>query len=305
MELMARRMLNPRLRRLTIGCGLQGEDCLAMAVKGRPAAWRIEWGLAGKRHDPAFWRELRKKVWRRPLWAPPWESGVEQDMVVCGVDVHFETGTRRGRVPASEQRAALRTQVMSRYAHVADPACLCGLELRGPDGEYHLVGAAARREAIRMNYREWRHGAGIIHPHIGATAAALANVYLALYPEEERRRQPWRMLVLEGRETTHAVLMQDWRLLDSIQYQMMPGQRLEPVLMEQWIQYSRERNRIAEPLVPLVVASYDDSVNVPENMFWFPFKGLAPTMCGQGVEDLIASHPDLAPLAFGMALQGK
>jgi hypothetical protein len=304
MEVLIKRSYEPRLRWLTIGCGIQADDCLALAVKGHAGEWRIDWGLFGTRDDPGFARQLRGRVWRRQLWAPPWSGGAEQEMVVCGIDLQFYVSEASARISASEKSAALRTQVMTHYAHASDPAFVCGIELRGPEGARHLVGAAAQRDAIRASYREWRQDVGIIHPHIASNATALANTYLALYPEDERQRQPVRMLVLEGRDITHAVLMNDWRLMDSIQYQMMPGQRLETVLLEQWIQYFQDRHQLNNAPEPCVFESYDGIDAVPEYARWRVFTHAPPVRGDNTVLELMDQHPDLAVLAFGMALQG-
>ena len=304
METMIKRSLSMRFRRTTVGCGIQGEDCLALAVSGREGAWRIAWSLMGKLDDADFARRLSAKVWRRPLWSPPLERRESSFLSVCGIDLSFGGGKKKTALSAKEIQAALRTQVMGRHAHSTGETMICGLEMRGPDGERHLVGAANSQRLIRYSYEEWCGTMGIIHPHIGSSAAALANLYLALYPESKRRQNPVRLVVLEGRETTLAALLDDWRLLDAIQFRMMEGQRLDSLLLAQWISFLRERNHLQKAPLPCVVA-FDGTGNSPEGFeAWVPFENAWGVQADPATLDAMRADPDLASLAFGMALQG-
>ena len=304
MSHIVKKHLSMHIRRTTVGCGVQGNDCLALAVKGREGAWRIAWGLYGRRGDKEFARELRGRVWRRPLWAPPWDSSAEQEAVVCQVDL--DLSQRKQAVPVSVRvaRAALRTQVMGRFSFAAEPAVLRGLEMVGPEGARHLIGAVARVGMMDREYSVWRKEFSIIHPHVGSSAAALANAYLALYPADRRRAAPDRMLALEGRETTHAVLMRDWRLVDAIQYEMPEGQCLDTTLMDQWLRYFQTQYRLADLPTPCVIRSREKHSLEESVEVWSPFDGKPPIVIDPAVLTLIREHADLAPLAFGMALQG-
>lgn len=304
-EVVIKRTLSMKLRRTTIGCGVQGDDCLALAVSGGEGAWRIEWGLLGKMDDPAYARQLSHKVWRRPLWAPPLDRREAAFINICGIDLSFGgNDAQAARLTAKEIRAALRTQTLGRIPHGSDSVMLCGLEMRGEDGERHLVGAATAQGLIQHSYADWHERMGILHPHVGSSAAALANAYLALYPAARRRKSPLRLLALEGREITLAILLDDWRLLDAIQFRMMEGQRLDTLLLQQWTSFFGDRNHLEDAPTPCVIA-YDGAGNGPASFeTWSPFADADLVHNDFAVQDVMRENPDLAALAFGMALQG-
>lgn len=300
-----KRVFPMRFRRLTVGCGIQGGDCLALAVGGRQDAWRIDWGMYGKLGDRHFAKRLSSKVWRRDLWTPPADAAAEQETVVCAIDLSLRrVDDKPAAIGAREQVSAMRTQTLGRFSHAAEPSIIRGFSARGPDGKTHLVGAIARRKTIEEDFDGWRRVMGIINPHIGSNAVALTNFYLALYPEDYRKAKPCRILALEGRETTHAVLLDDWRLIDSIQYQMMANQRLDAALMDQWIKFFRGRHSLADAPMPCIVETMDDRTTDAGHEVWRPFQDTAAVQMDEVLRALIEEHPDLAPLAFGMALQG-
>ena len=306
MEWLAKSKLSMKLGRTTVGCGIQGDDCLALALAGNEGTWRIGWSLYGRLDDRDFTRRLSRRVWRRPLWAPPFSSGPDDHLVICQIDLSFLARRKSdiGRMAAGEMMAALRTQVSGRFSQSPESSIIYGLDLRGPDGERHLVGSAVPRDVVQRTFEEWSGGVGIIHPHIASNAAAMANLYLALYPEQKRKQSCLRMLVLEGRETTLAVLMDDWRLLDAIQYRMMANQRLDEVLLGQWISFFRERNRLEDQPIPCVVDSLDGSDACLSCERWAPFADGSAIIADETTRTDMRTHPDLAALAFGMALQG-
>jgi hypothetical protein len=225
-------------------------------------------------------------------------------MPVSGVDLRFLTADGNTRPKAVEVAAAVRTQMMSRYAHAADPSILCSLQQQGPDGSTHWVGAVAMREVVKQTYREWNSGAEIISPHISSNAAALANTYLALYPEEKRAEQPVRLLILTARGGTHAVLMDGWRLLDSLHYEMVGAELLDPALVEGWIDFFASRNDFKGSVVPLVTGLGAEALAGEEVEVWRPMAAGGAVKAMSEGRSAIDAHADLATLALGMALQG-
>lgn len=314
MKSVLKKNLNFRMRRLTIGCGIQGSDCLALAVQGRPGAWRLRWSLLGDPDDAAFIDALSKRVWRRPLWAPPFDQGVEVDTVVEGIDLSFlpgrgggdgASGARRGRASGARATAAFRTQLLGRFTQAAEEPLLCGVDLHAGSGGGHLTGAVASRQAIRRCYEQWHRKRKIIHPHIAPHAAAVANLYLSLYPEAERKRDPFRIVVLDARDFIYAVLIDDWKLLDFAQWQMTDGQVLNPAMVQGWIQYFDEYHTLPDHLSVCVIDT-QQTVDEPDRFeIWNPFADLAGWAVERGVREHLREHPDLAALAFGMALQGN
>jgi hypothetical protein len=304
MEMVMKRNVRARLKRLTIGCGIQGDHGLALAVRGREGMWSIEWGLFGTRHDPQYARALSKRVWRRPFWGGSWDIGFEREVVTIGVDLSFVSAADGKQPGTKEIKAALRTQLMARYPHPSKPSALIGVEMRGPGGERHVIGSVVEREAVQHSYKEWNEDVGILYPHVGCSALAVANIYLALYPESLRAKNPVRLLVLEGREITHAVLMDDWRLLNCIQYQMMQNQKLDRPLLEEWIAYLQNDYALDTQPIPCVLKSREGLDPDYLGEVWSPFQDETRIKCDEPTLKLIEEHADLAPLAFGMALQG-
>lgn len=298
-----KKKLDIRLGKPVVGCGSQASECLAMAVRGSPGNWAIAWAMYGQRFDPVFYAGLTKKVWRRPFWVSPWETGMEQESVVSHIDLSFQQAAGR-RIGGAEKSAALRTQMLGHFSYASEPHVMLGLEIRGPDQAQHLVGGVARESMINQQYAEWKRKAKIIKPHIGSTAAALANLYLGLYPEDARKTKPDRLLVLEGRESAYAVLMQDWRLIEAIRYQLPANQELDESLLAHWSGYMMERNHMNhEP--DLLVIQTGSRRGLPVSCeVWDPFSVRGIMFAEPSSRNLVEQHPDLAAIAFGMALQG-
>lgn len=304
MALIAKKKMTMRLKRTVIGCGVQGEHCLVLAAKGRPGAWKIDWALYGELGDADsdFVRQLRKRVWRRPFWVPIVHPGEGQSVVVRGIELTSPDGGNQSSNMKTNKQSALRTQVMSSYGFATEDSLLRGVELQAEEGRNcHLVGAVARTEAVESEYKGWRQDVGIINPHIGPNAVALANLYLALYPENGAGNDNDRMLVLVGREVAHAVLMRDWRLIDSVQTPILANQDTEN-LLQMLRQHFAESHASRKPAVPCVI----DTPNLGscEAEIWSPFAADSVVFPERTTRDLVETHSDLAPVAFGMALQG-
>jgi hypothetical protein len=271
-------------------------------VRGKHRKWRIDWGAYGDLNDRAYSANLKRCVWRHPLWAPPFEQGMEQETVTCGIDLSFASDTKGKRPSQSEMRGALKTQLEERYTHQNQESVVCGVELSGPDGSLHLVGAMGVAATIRASYDIWRRQIGVLFPHIGSNAVALANAYWALCPDDAR--SDGRMLVLDGRHKTHVLLMDQWRLIDSIEYRMVHDQKLDDNLLRHWEQFFVEHHLgLSNLAAPCVLSKGGRAVSEDDLKTWSPVDTLAAY--AQGVaKDLIETYPDLAVLAFGMALQG-
>lgn len=304
MELKIKTKWTFRLPRVAVGCGVQGDDWLALAVRGHGMHWTVEWALQGTRGDQRVYDELARKVWRRPFYVAPWEAGLDKEMSVSGVDVEFLLGGNNKRPRAAEVDAAVRTQMMGRFTHAAEPSVLCGLQAQGPDGQPHWVGAVTLQDVVKQTYREWKSGAGVINPHVSSNAIALANVYLALYPAEKRAEQPGRLLVLESRGVTHAVLMDDWRLVDSLHYEKVGTQELDPLLVAEWIEFFAERNEFRGSVAPLIMGLGTEALAHEDVEIWHPLAAGGPVRVLTTGRLQINERPDLAALAIGMALQG-
>ena len=299
MSKIAKRKFSTALPVPVVGCGMQGADCLALAVSGRPGGWFIHWARQGGLIDPAFSRDLSRLVGRSHLWTPPTDDMAAPMSVACRIDTEGVGGKKLGR---SESADALFTQIRSRLEKVtADALVICGFEMESPDRtESILIGGGIRKSLIQEDYRNWRREMGILNPHIASSGLALANIYLTLYAHEPEPVA--RLVVLEGRMTTHAVLIDGWKFVDGLEFGMLEQEpRVGSDLIEQWRGYFAANHVLTSPPKPLVIP-LDGGVGRAEDV-WMPLESPMVAMA-PGVEDVVSRHPDLAAMAFGMALQG-
>jgi hypothetical protein len=304
--MISKKKLDLGLRSTVIGCGIQGGSCLAIAVRGvKRNGWRIEWGMYGDldEENSDFLDRLPKKVWRRPFWAPFVDPGQGQSVVVRHVELMESNGKGASNL---KKDAALKTQVMNNFSYPGEKTVLKGLELHDRHDERHLVGAVTRAEAVTKEYNGWRRDVGIINPHIGSNAAALANIYLALNNRGDRLETDDCdcMLVMVGRENAVAVLMRDWKLIDSIETPVLANQGTDS-LIQMLIQHFDDNNSTSRRKVPLLLETdFMDSAASQHYDIWLPFEGVAVSCADDKVMELMNTHKDLAAVAFGMALQG-
>ncbi len=326
-----KRLYPVRLNRRTVGCGIQGSQCMAMDVSGRAGAWRVKWALLGdlpNDEDPgdaSFVALLPKKVRRRSLWASLRGDDAIHQTATCGIYLGAEDEAKM--LSSADRKQMMETQVRDHFAPMPDGVSeiSCGLVLRGHH-DRHMVGAAAWKHVIDDEFRFWRRRMRISNPHIGSIAAAIANLYLALYPEDRRKDLPCRMLVLVIGRYAHTVLMDDWRLIDSLQHLIL-NQQLNDELLGQWqMEFDHRRTYVTppppppdSPMSPLVIAGVPALGEEESFEVWHPFAdghnsdGSATQGAATGRQDmkiktdamaLIDDQPQLAALAFGMALQG-
>lgn len=297
-----KRTFESALRTPVMGCGIQGAECLAVEVAGHLGQWHIRWGLAGQLMDPSFSMNLALRVGKRDFWVPPTEDIAAQTSVANRIDVE---GIGGATLTHGERVGAMRTQIRSRLEKVtADDVVVSGVEMESPDGkETILIGGGARMAHIREDYRNWRKQMKIRNPHIAASGTALANLYLALYRPTEGSPAN-RLLVVEGRMTTHAILMNEWRFIDALEYGMLAQQtHVERELVEQWVKYYQDAYALSAAPVPLVIPRIKgvERFGLEE---WFPFETATGIQFERDVKELMTQNLDLATMAFGMALQG-
>ena len=175
----------------------------------------------------------------------------------------------------------------------------------------HNVGGGAIKDNVMRDYSDWYSRMRIRRPHIASTSLALANAYLALYPEEKRRVKPLRLVVLKGRSVYRAILMDDWKYIDEVLLPRMEGDDATKSVIEGrmngWRDYFvRQHPVLAEgrSIDPLVVAVSETHVSEYEHWdLWGEFAMERIDMT-EDVAQAILQNRDIAPIAFGMALQG-
>lgn len=288
-----------------VGCGVQGNQCLALDLsQGQGGKWAINWSLAGQFGDESFAARLSRLTGRRHFWVSPSEEGGLQVETAREIEIPSELSGKR-----ESREDFFLTQIKSRF--VNETIVAGGLRIKGGAKETHNVGGGAIRDNVVRDYLGWYKLMSIRRPHIASTALALANAYLALYPAEMRRANPLRLVVLRGRSVYRAILMDDWKYIDEVLLPRMEGDAGDRSViegrMQGWIDYfSRLHPETVEKrtIVPLVVAVEETHVSGYEHWdLWGEYAMEKIDMTG-AVAEAILSNRDIAPIAFGMALQG-
>jgi len=310
------RSLDMRPRGHVVGCGVQGSKCLALDLsQGKGGKWSINWSLAGDQGDEMFAARLSKLTGGRHFWVSPSEEGGLQVETVCAIEI--PGGDLRGK---GAREDFFRTQIRSRF--VNETIVLGGMRVKGVDQgagnggrgaerTMHNVGGGAIKDNVARDYRNWYSKMGIRRPHIASAALALANAYIALYPREKRLSNPLRLIVLKGRSVYRAILMDDWRYIDEILLPRMEGDDATKAViagrMQGWIDYfNRQHPGLAENRVisPLVIAVSESHVSEYEHWDLWGEYAMDKIDMTESVAEAILANRDIAPIAFGMALQG-
>ena len=292
-----------------VGCGVQGSKCLALDLsQGRGGKWSINWSLAGELGDEAFAAKLSKLAGRHHFWVSPSEEGGLQVETTRAIEVPKGDFTRKGSLADF-----FLTQIKSFF--VNETVVFGGMRMKGAGmqdgGDVHNVGGGAIKDNVKRDYLNWYSKMSIRRPHIASTALALANAYLALYPLEKRLAKPLRLVVLKGRSVYRAILMDGWKYIDEVLLPRMEGDdATRDVIkgrMDGWIQYFKEQHPgLAEDrgIEPLVIAVKETPVSCYEHWdLWGEAAEAKIDMTGAVAEAILANR-DIAPIAFGMALQG-
>ncbi len=311
------RTIEMRPKGHVVGCGVQGSTCLALDLsQGRGGKWSINWSLAGDLNDEAFALTLSKKTGRRHLWVGPSEEGGLQVETTRAIEIPDSDLVKKG-----SQADFFQTQIRSRF--VNETVVLGGMRMkgtgeRGPgNGDrglgrvVHNVGGGAIKDNVKRDYRNWYSNMHIRRPHIASTALALANAYLALYPAEKRRANTLRLVVLKGRSVYRAILMDDWKYMDEVLLPRMEGDDDTKSVVEArtqgWIDYFKaqhpefgENSRID----PLLISVKETHVSDYEHWDLWGEHAMEKIDMTEAVAEPILSNRDIAPIAFGMALQG-
>ena len=310
------RSMYMRLKGHTVGCGVQGSQCLALDIsQGRGGKWSINWSLAGELGDEAFAAILSKKTGGCHFWVGPTEEGGLQ--VETARTIEIPDGGLAGKGSRTD---FFTTQIRSRF--VNEEIVLGGMSMKGEgtgmaNGEQgaprivHNVGGGSIKDNVMRDYRNWYSTMGIRRPHIASTALALANSYIALYPQEKRLVKPLRLVVLKGRSVYRAVLMDGWKYVDEVSLPRMEGDdATRDVIagrMQGWVDYFSQQhpgflaNRVIEPLI---IAVRETSVSEYEHWDLWGEYAMDKIDMTEAVAAPILANRDIAPIAFGMALQG-
>ncbi len=308
------RTIEMRPKGHVVGCGVQGSKCLALDLsQGKGGKWAINWSLAGEVGDEAFADELSKKTGRRHLWVGPSEEGGLQVETARVIEIPESDLAKKG-----SQTAFFLTQIKSRFVNETvtfGGMRMKGVELgngdRGTGRIVHNVGGGAIKDNVKRDYLNWYSKMHIRRPHIASTALALANAYLALYPAEKRRANPLRLVVLKGRSVYRAILMDDWKYVDEVLLPRMEGDDDTKSVVEGrtqgWIDYFKSQHpELGEGrrIDPLLISVKETHVSDYEHWDLWGEYAMEKIDMTEVVAEPILSNRDIAPIAFGMALQG-
>jgi hypothetical protein len=294
-----------------VGCGVQGRKCLAIDLsQGKGGKWAINWSLAGDLGDEAFAARLSKLTGRRHFWVSPSEEGGLQVETARAIEI--PPGNISGK---GSQEGFFLTQIRSRF--VNETVVFGGMRMKGVEMRQgaakkgvHNVGGGAIKDNVQRDYLNW-YRMGVRRPHIASTALALANAYLALYPEAKRLFNPLRLIVLKGRSVYRAVLMDDWKYIDEVLLPRMEGDNASASVidgrMRGWIDYFKSQHPVlteGRDIDPLVISVEETHVSAYEHWdLWDEQAVEKIEMTGEVAEPILLNR-DIAPIAFGMALQG-
>jgi len=299
-------------RRRVVGCGVQGDDCLALDLSlGKGGTWAVNWSLAGKLGDGMFAARLSKLTGGRHFWVSPSEEGGLQVETTRVIEI-----PEGGLVAKGARADFFQTQIKSRF--VNETVVFAGLRMKGVkmlDGvvrkALHNVGGGAIKDNVKRDYLNWYSAMRIRRPHIASTALALANAYIALYPLEKRLAQPLRLVLLKGRSVYRAILMDDWKYIDEVVLPRMEGDDANVDVirgrMEGWIDYFRRQHPAVvgeRAIVPLVIAVKETAVSDYEHWDLWGEQAMDKIDMTAATAEPILMNRDMAAVAFGMALQG-
>jgi len=302
-----------------VGCGVQGGDCLALDLSSaKDGRLTVNWALAGALGNLDFAKTLSKKVGGRHFWVSPSEAGGLQLEAAKAVELPKHGGTDKATVAGYYS-----TQVKSGF--VSDDVVVGGLKMLDPQSkpkkpEFHHVGGGALVGNVKQDYLSWYSLMKIRRPHVASSALALANTYLALYPEERRREKPLRMIVLNGRSLHRAILMDDWKYVDEVMQSRMNDELDTQAAVDGraagWINHFKalhpevffvKKDRSEPPeersAEPLIVRRYPEETSVYELWDVWAANGRMTELKPE-IDEAVRVNCDISPVAFGMALQG-
>jgi len=310
------RLMDMRPKGRVVGCGVQGTKCLAIELApGRGGKWAINWSLAGELGDEAFAAQLSKKTGKRHFWVSPSEEGGLQVETARSIDI--PEGDTLGK---SAREDFFLTQIKSCF--VNETIVFGGLRVKGGIGgpvngergmgrTIHNVGGGAIKDNVKRDYLNWYRTMHIRRPHIASTALALANAYLALYPLDKQLAHPLRLVVLKGRSVYRAILMDGWKYIDEVLLPRMAGDDDSKSVVEArtqgWIDYFKNQHpELAEKreIVPLLISVKETHVSDYEHWDLWGEYAMDKIDMTESVAETILLNRDIAPIAFGMALQG-
>ncbi len=301
------------------GCGIRvdaatgGGDCLALGVSWREGEFRVQWSLTGTvapgANNRDFADRLRGRIGHRPLWVPVTDRKAEQNLAIHAVDLDARDEQGRLIAKGAKRKIFVRTQVGKHVPEATrDDRTFADTRQLGT-GRSHTIGAIVRHDAVNRAYTFWRHDMKLRSPHVGAAAIGLANTAVALLPELTGPAATHQLIVLETLHATYGCFFQGARLLCTLFYEPAANHRLHPDMLVYWRNKMREDFAVDEatPIETRVVQSWpleQAPPGIAAEIIWNPWESTRLKWLDAGAKSTVLENPDIAPVAFGLALQG-
>ncbi|MDD5706161.1 MAG: hypothetical protein PHR35_09565 [Kiritimatiellae bacterium] len=302
------------------GCGIRpgvgsegGDYCLALGLTWTAGAFQVRWAHAGTLEPGSsrdeFASRLKRSAGWRTFWAPVVDREAEQNLAIHAVDLDARDAEGRLLATGSKRAIFVHTQVI-RFVPAPKPDDLTIADTRRmPSGRPHTAGVTVRRAAVDRAYAFWRHELGLRSPRIGAAAIGLTNTALALMPELSGANPPHRLVVLETPHATYGCYLHGRRLRHTLFYEPAADQRLHPEMLAHWCNMMREEFALDDGAVMdlRVVQSWPLEYAPPgldHGAIWNPWESPLLRWSGEETRARMLENYDLAPVAFGLALQG-
>lgn len=305
----------PRRSRTKFGVGLRwlddGAECLVLSVQPRANRWRITSGAFGvpdTTRDAAFVAGLRRKTGHRDIWWPVHRDAAEQDLVLHAIDLGTSSGSTSKVMPPRLRQAAVEFQLKARVLKPGAEYLHMGVELRPYAGQLHVVGCAIRRQPVDDEYRFCRRALRLRRPHMAAAALGLANTCLALHPAVRTKPARHLLCVVEALHAFYGCYCHGPLFMESLYHLPAARERLRPEIIDQWCGYLREQYALGDTAVDVCVLQSwpleHQPAGLPAGCIWNPWQSDALEWVDPQARALVNEHLDLAPFAFGLALQG-
>ena len=290
-----------------------GGECLALGVAWRDESFRLLWSEYGKLNPGAeqddFAVRLRRRVGRRAFWVPVTDRGAEQNLAIHAVDLDARDERGKPMARGGKREIFVRTQV-GQHVPETSPDDIAFADTRQfAAGRSHTIGAIVRRSAVKQSYDFWRGEMRLRSPHVGSAVIGLANVSVALMPELVVMSSQYRLVVLETLHAIYGCFFQGRRLLHALFYEPAAMQRLHPDMLTYWQNRMRVEFAVEEsiPIELRVVQSWPLELAPPgveAGCIWRPWESSRLSWPDPKARACVLENLDLAPVAFGLALQG-
>ena len=300
---------------LRVGSHPEGCDCLSLRLSWSGDRYRVNWSHIApltSREERREWAALlRKRIGRTTFWIPLMDTEAEQNLAVHAVDLDVLDASGRSLAKKSNRQGFVIAQVGSHVARPSTDDLAVADTVEVAPNRMHTVGAMARRAAIDQSFSFWSREMALRSPRVGVVPIAIANTVLALLPSVSTDATPThRLFVLEMLHATYGCYLYGSRLRHFLYYTPPVGHRLHPDMLTHWCGLIRDEFEIGieNEIDVKVIQSWsldDRPQGVDERYIWNPWQSEQLNWESDTVRSNLLDNLELAPVAFGLALQGR